>query len=190
MKISIFLAMLGVNVFLVVRGSSGAGLTDGFKLLLLKQKNFRIQSPYDVSKDQRYSFIDGVHKCWVYSTDKPHTPTSKTLPRTEISIHFEGYGYVPRGTSGVCIMQVFGATAPRATTLMVRVYNGTLTYYKRDVLLTNIYDKWFSLNVIHDVENSKLNVYIDGKLKLETNGRGGISHNFKCGVYAQSNDTN
>ncbi|CAN1782805.1 Citrate-binding protein [Linum perenne] len=87
MKISIFLAMLGVNVFLVVRGSSGAGLTDGFKLLLLKQKNFRIQSPYDVSKDQRYSFIDGVHKCWVYSTDKPHTPTSKTLPRTEISIH-------------------------------------------------------------------------------------------------------
>ena len=107
---------------------------------------------------------------------------------------FEGYGYVPKGTSGVCIMQVFGtrSIAPRggSSTLMLRVYNGTLTYYKRDVLEKNIYDRWFRLNVIHDADNSKLQVYIDGNLKLETPGRGGISHNFKCGVYAQSNDSN
>lgn len=34
---------------------------------------------------------------------------------------FEGHGYVPNGTSGVNIMQVFGATPPRATTLMLSV---------------------------------------------------------------------
>ena len=28
----------------------------------------------------------GVHKLWVFSTDKPHTLTSQTKPRTEIAI--------------------------------------------------------------------------------------------------------
>ncbi|KAK9991228.1 hypothetical protein SO802_026213, partial [Lithocarpus litseifolius] len=41
---------------------------------------------------------------------------------------FEGYGFVPNGTTGVCIMQVFGASPP-ATTLMLRVYNGSLRVY-------------------------------------------------------------
>ncbi|KAJ8769534.1 hypothetical protein K2173_005137 [Erythroxylum novogranatense] len=174
-------------------------LTKGFISLPLNRSNYNIQRPYDVPEDQRYSFINGVHKCWVYSTDKPHTPTSQTKPRTEIAIHgyeyssgiwqFEGYGYVPKGTSGVCIMQVFGATPPHATTLMLRVYNGSLMYYRSKVLVPEVYDKWFKLNVIHDVGASKVRVYIDGSLKLEANGRGGTSHAFKCGVYAQNNDS-
>ncbi|CAN0899819.1 Citrate-binding protein [Linum grandiflorum] len=199
-RILIMLALMG-NVCWVAWGiSSTTDLKDGFKSLQLKQNNFRIQRPYDVPKEERYSFISGVHKCWVYSTDKPHTPTSKTLPRTEISIHgyayrtgvwqFEGYGYVPKGTSGVCIMQVFGTRSTGgSSTLMVRVYNGTLTYYRRAVLENNIYDRWFRLNVIHDADTNKLRVYVDGKLKLETTGRPAISHNFKCGVYAQHKDS-
>nr|TKS18326.1 citrate-binding protein-like [Populus alba] len=167
----------------------GSKLSDGQKL----------EKPYDVPEDQRYSFVDGVHKCWVYSTDKPHTLTSQTKPRTEIAIQgynyssgvwqFEGYGYVPYGTSGVCIMQVFGASAPRPTTLMVRVYNGSLMYYKGPVLVPNIYDQWFRLNVVHDVDSAKVKVYINGTLKIEADGRGGTSHAFKCGVYAQNNDS-
>lgn len=102
---------------------------------------------------------------------------------------FEAYGYVPYGTSSVCIMQVFGASAPHATTLMLGVYNGSLMYYTGPVLVPNIYDKWFKLNVIHDVEAAKVKVYIDGCLKLEADGRGGTSHAFKCGVYAQHNDS-
>lgn len=101
---------------------------------------------------------------------------------------FEGYGYVPCGTTGVCIMQVFGAS-PHATTLMLRVYNGSLTYYRASVIVPNIQDKWFKLNVIHDVDNSKVRVYIDGVLKYEAPGRGGTSHYFKFGVYAQNNDS-
>lgn len=101
---------------------------------------------------------------------------------------FEGYGYVPCGTTGVCIMQVFGAS-PHATTLMLRVYNGSLSYYRASVIVPNIYDKWFKLNVIHDMDNSKVRVYIDGVLKYEAPGRGGTSHYFKFGVYAQNNDS-
>ncbi|KAK9271777.1 hypothetical protein L1049_002141 [Liquidambar formosana] len=102
---------------------------------------------------------------------------------------FEGYGYVPHGTSGVCIMQVFGANPPHATTLMLRVYNGSLMYYRGPVLVPNIYDKWFHLNVIHDVGAAKVKVFIDGYLLLQVDGRGGTTHSFKCGVYAQNNDS-
>ncbi|XP_039158237.1 citrate-binding protein-like [Eucalyptus grandis] len=166
----------------------------GFEELPLNQSNFDIQRPYDIPEEERYSFQHGVHKLWVYSSDKPHTPTSRTHPRTEIRIRgydyssgvwqFEGYGYVPCGTTGVCIMQVFGAS-PHATTLMLRVYNGSLYYYRNPVLLENIYDRWFKLNVIHDVNASTVKIYIDGQLKMVAPGRGGTSHYFKCGVYEQ-----
>lgn len=81
-------------------------------------------------------------------------------------------------------MQVFGASR-HATTLMLRVYNGTLSYYRSPVLIPNVYDKWFRLNVIHDVKASKVKIYIDGVLIFEAPGRGGKSHFFKCGVYSQ-----
>lgn len=60
--------------------------TQGFVSLPFNESYYRIQKPYDVPEDQRYSFNDGTHSCWVYSTDKPHTPTSHTKPRTEIAI--------------------------------------------------------------------------------------------------------
>jgi len=60
--------------------------TNGFISLPLNLSYYHIQKPYDVPEDQRYSFVNGVHKCWVYSTDKPHTLTSQTKPRTEIAI--------------------------------------------------------------------------------------------------------
>ncbi|XAR62317.1 hypothetical protein NMG60_11017037, partial [Bertholletia excelsa] len=173
--------------------------TKGFLSLPFNRSYYHIQKPYDVPEQDRYSFIHGFHRLWVYAADKPHTRTSHTKPRTEIAIHgynyssgvwqFEGYGYVPHRTSGVCIMQVFGATPPRATTLMLRVYNGSLYHYRRSVILQNIYDRWFKLNVVHDVEAAKVRVYINGYLKLEADGRGGTSHAFKCGVYAQYNDS-
>ncbi|XP_027075762.1 citrate-binding protein-like [Coffea arabica] len=171
----------------------------GFISLPFNTSFYHIQKPYDVPVDQRYKFVDGVHYLWVFSTDKPHTPTSHTKPRTEIGIQgydyssgvwqFEGDFYVPSGTSGVCIMQVFGATAPHATTLMLRVYNGSLFYYTDSVLVPSVCDKWFHLNVVHDVLAAKVKVFIDGCLKIVADGRGGTSHTFKCGVYAQNEDS-
>ncbi|KAK6924193.1 hypothetical protein RJ641_010393 [Dillenia turbinata] len=117
--------------------------TKGFNEQPLDQSYFEIQKPYDMPVDQRYSFVDGVHKLWVYSTDKPDTPTSYTVPGTEIRI--------------------------------------------REWRTSNIYDRWFKLNVIHDVGASKVKIYIDGVLKYEAPGYGGDSHYFKCGVHAQNN---
>lgn len=59
---------------------------EGFISLPLNDSNFVIQKPYDVPEDQRHSYINGVHKLWVYSTDKPFSLTSHTNPRAEIRI--------------------------------------------------------------------------------------------------------
>ncbi|KAF5779167.1 putative concanavalin A-like lectin/glucanase domain superfamily, alginate lyase 2 [Helianthus annuus] len=185
-------------VFLFVYKAMGGGpinTTTGFVAQPLDQSNFHIQKPYNVPLNQRYSFSNGVHKLWVLKTDKPHSKNSKTLPRTEIRFQgydyssgvwqFEAYGYVHHGTSGVCIMQIFGSKPPSATTTMLRVDHNKLTYYRNPVIFSNIYDKWFRLNVIHDVEGNNVQVYIDGVLKYDGPGRGGRSHYFKCGVYSQ-----
>ena len=85
-------------------------------------------------------------------------------------------------------MQVFGASQ-HATTLMIRVYNGSLTYYQSPVLVPNVYNRWFRVNVVHDVEGSNVKVYINRVLVYEASGRGGTSYYFKCGVYAQNDDS-
>ncbi|KVI03175.1 Alginate lyase 2, partial [Cynara cardunculus var. scolymus] len=112
--------------------------------------------------------------------DEPLHRGSPTLPP---------YAFVPHGTTGVSVMQVFGADPPYASTLMLRVYNGDLYYYRKKVVVHNIYNKWFRLNVIHDVEGKNVKVYINGVLKLKVHGRGGTTHYFKCGVYGQAHDS-
>ena len=85
-------------------------------------------------------------------------------------------------------MQIFGA-AEHATTLMLHVYDGRLTYYHdvaAGVVDAGIYDRWFRLNVIHDVAASNVTVFVDGERRLTAPGRGGDSHYFKFGVYGQS----
>ncbi|KAI3699207.1 hypothetical protein L2E82_43336 [Cichorium intybus] len=189
-------------VFLFIFKAMGCGCgpidtTLGFLSQPLNRSNFDIQKPYNLPVNHRYNFLDGVHKLCVFKSDKPHSRTSRTGPRTEIRVRgydytsgvwqFEAYGYVPSDTTGVCIMQVFGSKHPHATTTMLRVYNSSLYYYRNPVILSDLYNKWFRLNVIHDVEGNNVKVYIDGVLKHVGPGRGGphINHFFKCGVYSQ-----
>ncbi|KAJ4795564.1 Citrate-binding protein [Rhynchospora pubera] len=166
---------------------------DGFTAVPLNEDNFVLQKPYNVNPSDRYSIKNGVRKLWVYSNDKPFRQDSDTKPRTEIRMkgydysdgvwQFEGYGYVPSGTTGVCIMQIFGADN-QATSIMLRVYNGQLKYYNTDVIEKNIYNRWFRVNVIHTVGESII-VFINGTQKYVADDQGGSDHYFKFGVYTQ-----
>jgi hypothetical protein len=49
---------------------------------------------------------------------------------------------------------------------------------------TGLYDRWFRLNIIHDVDGDWVSVYVDGEQKYSTKGRGPGDFYFKCGVYA------
>ena len=102
---------------------------------------------------------------------------------------FEGYGYVPTGTSGASVMQIHNEDAgAKATTLMLHVYNGTLQYYSGEVVEDGIYDRWFRLNVVHDVGASTVAVYVDGAPRLAVDVTPSASHYFKFGVYMQHHD--
>ncbi|GMP79842.1 hypothetical protein CsSME_00035196 [Camellia sinensis var. sinensis] len=168
--------------------------TDGFTNIPLTESNFKLQKPYDIPLEQRYSFQNGVHRLWVYADDKPYDPSSPAQPRTEIRIlgldysygvwQFEGYGFVPNSTFGATIVQIHGATN-YTTTIILRIYNGNMRYCSVDLVDTDLYDKWFRVNLIHDVDKRNLTVFIDGVKKFETKDRGAGAGDFyfKCGVY-------
>ncbi|KAK6940037.1 Alginate lyase 2 [Dillenia turbinata] len=172
--------------------------TDGFTSVPLTEWNFELQKPYDKPLNERYSYENCVRKLWVYSDDKPHQPGSNTKPRTEIRIRgldyssgiwqFEAYGFVPSGTSGVSLVQIHGAESG-ATTMQIRIYNGDLRYYSTDLIASDMYDKWFRVNVIHDVDEGKVTFFIDGVQKLQEKDHRPGDLYFKCGVYAQNNDS-
>ncbi|PAN16152.1 hypothetical protein PAHAL_3G040200 [Panicum hallii] len=180
-------------------GRSSAAATDptlGFTAIELTEDRFKLHKPYDLPPEQRYEFRDGVRRMWVFCDDKPFSPGSPTKPRSEILLNatytagvwqFEGYGFVPAGTSGVSVMQVFGASG-RNTTLMLHVYGGQLMYYHDEARVVDgdIYDRWFRLNVVHDVDAGMLTVFIDGEERLAVAGHGGYRHYYKFGVYTQT----
>ncbi|GAY39780.1 hypothetical protein WN944_008379 [Citrus x changshan-huyou] len=182
-----------LNKFKIILCYASADPTYGFSPVALTPENLELQRPYDVPLEERYSYENGVHKLWVYADDKPHDPNSLTQPRTEIRIRgvdyssgvwqFEGYGFVPNGTSGATIAQIHGA-AHGATTLILRIYNGDMRYYSFDLVATDLYDKWFRLNIIHDVDGGMVTVFIDGVQKFATKDKGPGDLYFKCGVYA------
>ncbi|KAF7023994.1 hypothetical protein CFC21_036413 [Triticum aestivum] len=206
MACSILCSVLVVVTAVVIIGTARAGsssgdhLTAGFTRVSLPESKFVVQKPYNVPLDARYEFAGGVRRMWVYSTDKPASSTHPGGARTEIKINevytsgvwqFEGEVYVPAGTSGVSIMQIFGAKPERqATTLMLHVYDGNLTYYHRlqTVLAHNVYDRWLRLNVVHDVGARNVTVFVDGAERLRSSSHGGphAEHYFKFGVYKQS----
>uniref|UniRef100_A0ACD5VZE5 Uncharacterized protein n=1 Tax=Avena sativa TaxID=4498 RepID=A0ACD5VZE5_AVESA len=196
--ISLLLVVTAAAVIGTARGEDP--LTVGFTPVRLTESQFVVQKPFNVPLNERYEFAGGVRRMWVYSTDKPISSTHRGGARTEIKINeiyrsgvwqFEGEVYVPAGTTGASVMQIFGAApAQQATTLMLHVYDGNLTFYHdlRRVLAENIYDRWIRLNVIHDVADRSIVVYVDGDERLRYRGPGSSSapHYFKFGVYKQS----
>ncbi|XP_060200670.1 citrate-binding protein-like [Lycium barbarum] len=154
----------------LITTSLQADPTDGFKEVPLTNENFDMQKPFNEPLRDRYSDEDGIRRLW-------------GLDYSSGIWQFEGYGYVPKGTSGVTIMQIHGAREG-ATSLQLRIYNGDMKYYKTDVIDRDLYDRWFRLNVIHNVDEGKISVFIDGVQKYEVNDQGPGDLYFKCGVYA------
>ncbi|CAN6362376.1 unnamed protein product [Urochloa humidicola] len=176
--------------------SPSAHLTAGFTRVKLAESQFVVQKPYDVPLRERYQQSGGVRRMWVFATDKPISSSHPGGARTEIKVNkiyssgvwqFEGDMFMPSGTSGASVMQIFGA-ATHATTLMLHVYGGRLTYYHEltKVVADRVYDRWVRLNVVHDVAAGNVTVFVDGERKLSAAGHGGKEHYFKFGVYKQS----
>jgi hypothetical protein len=74
-------------VFIVhALAASGANPTAGFVKVDLTDKDFQVQSPYNVPESQRYRYSHGVRQFWVHDTDKPFNTATHTNPRTEVRL--------------------------------------------------------------------------------------------------------
>ncbi|CDW83251.1 UNKNOWN [Stylonychia lemnae] len=167
---------------------------------------YEIQKDWNVSLNKRYSY-DGdsdTHYFIVYKKDNPHNIKSTTKPRTEMAIRhywttngshqFEGEVYVPLGTSGVSLLQIFGgnmsATKPQATSFMLQIDNGNLTSQSNKVLQQDSYDRWIKVNIIHHASTRKILLFLDGINVYKTTDSGQDQHLFMCGANTQKNASN
>ncbi|HTD23767.1 MAG TPA: polysaccharide lyase family 7 protein [Terriglobales bacterium] len=191
--VTIAACILATNAF--------AGLTTGWTQDPL---TFKVQWPFNVPESSRFTLTNGVYHFVVFSNDKPFAPGNTTKPRTEM--RFDDYTsgqhqysadlMVPSGTGGVDLMQIHtgNAQSPKfgATTLMLffEVSNGgSLHLYSGTQLASNLYNKWFHLNVIHDTKTGLMTVYINGTLVLTRHDNGAGDFYMKTGVYAQNGET-
>ena len=171
-----------------------AAPTDGWTT---KSWTYTIHKPYNLSVGSRFTYSGGVWTMWVNLTDAPFESGSSTLPRTEMRWNnnytsgnrmWDGDVYVPSGTYGTNIQQVFGGTES-STASMVRVYSpngGELRRYSDGVLMTQAYDKWINVKVAHDANNNQIKIYVANALIRTDADRGNGDHYFKNGVYTQT----
>jgi hypothetical protein len=85
------LTLLSLIIYQTTFFVSAVDPTTGFICNPIDTSHYVIQKPYDVSLNERYSFTNGVHKFWIYPTDKPFHSGSTTQPRTEIRVTVSVY---------------------------------------------------------------------------------------------------
>lgn len=163
--------------------------------------SFYVQKPYDLPLSTRYAYASATdtHTMWVYATDKPFKEGSGTDPRTEMRWYteydtghhmWEADVFVPPGTDGTTIMQIFRpdhADGEPATDFMLNVYadsGGSFRPYSNGtVLRTGVYNRWWNIKVAHDTRTHLIRVYIDDQLAGTLADRGPGARHFKNGVY-------
>ena len=80
------LLLLSTSCYLLRSAHGDDLLTEGFTAVELPEALFKVQKPYDVPLPERYEFVDGVRRMWVYATDHPITTAHPGGPRTETKI--------------------------------------------------------------------------------------------------------
>jgi hypothetical protein len=78
------LQLVSSSCALLCSACGGDLLTKGFTALELAEAQFVVQKPYDVPLPERYEFVDGMRRMWVYATDKPISTEIKVDVRTSL----------------------------------------------------------------------------------------------------------
>jgi len=141
---------------------------------------------------ERYTYEDGVFHLWVKDTDLSTFPGQDSGPRSEVRVrneYTEGYTQfqadfkVGSGADKVGIWQVFQSPYP----WMIRVY--TNGFFVNGSSFSSVdWDQWHQLNIIHNTNNNKVQVFFDGTLVLDTytaQSNGSVDWYNKFGVYGR-----
>ena len=166
-----------------------------------KPLNFKIHSPTNAPENERYWFTNEVYHCLTFSNDGAFSVGNRTLPRTEQrftsgytngEMQYQADIMAPGNENSYCVFQIHtsDAKSPRfgATTFMAFWFTndgGSIHDYNGETLATNLADKWFQLNVDHNVATRTIRVWIDKKLVWIQRDNGAGDFYVKDGVYEQ-----
>lgn len=169
-----------------------------------KALNFKIQWPTNAAENQRYWFTNNIYHCLVYSNDGAFSVGNTTLPRTEQrynpdytngEIQYQSMIMAPSNENSYCVFQIHTGDAQSAaygsTTFMAFWFTnngGSVHDYSGTTLATNLANKWFQLNVDHNLATRTINVWINQKLVWTQQDNGAGDFYLKDGVYEQSHN--
>ncbi len=164
---------------------------------------FKVQWPTNAVQGQRYWDNNGVYHFQVFSNDGAFTPGNRTTPRTEQrfpdythgEMQYQSMEMAPSNENSYCIFQIHTGNAQThrygATAFMLFWFSqdgGSVFDYSKTELASHLGNKWFQLNVDHDVDNHVIKVWINGQLVWTQRARDAGDFYFKDGVYVQNHN--
>jgi len=166
-----------------------------------KTPSFKVQSPTNAPLNSRYWFTNNIYHFLTYSNDGAFAIGNTTLPRTEHrynpdytngEIQYQASIMAPGDENSYSVFQIHTGDAQSSTygstTFMIFWFTnsgGSIRYYSGTVLATNLANKWFQLNVDHNVVTHTLRAWVDKKLVYTRQDNGASDFYFKAGVYEQ-----
>lgn len=199
-----FIKASALAVLIFAAGALAASAQIGGTGWVAKALNFKIQSPTNAPPSQRYWFTNNIYHCLVYSNDGAFSVGNTTSPRTEQrynpdytngEIQFQATLMAPGNENSYCVFQIHTGNAQSptfgSTTFMAfwfTNYGGSIHDYSGTTLATNLANKWFQLNVDHNVVTRTIRVWIDQKLVWTQQDNGAGDFYMKDGVYEQKHN--
>ena len=194
-----FLAALAV-CFIALSGSAQIGGAGWYSAPV----SFNVQSPTNAPQSARYFVTNSplpTYHCLTYSNDGAFEAGNTTSPRTEQRfepdytsgiIHYQAMLMAPANENSYCVFQIHAGDAESdqygSTTFMAfwfTNYNGSVRDYSSATLATNLGNKWFRLNVDHNMNSRIVTVWINGTNVWQEQDSGAGDFYMKDGVYEQ-----
>ena len=176
----------------------------GWKAATLK---FNVQWPTNAAESARYFVTNGplpTYHCLTYSNDGAFSVGNTTKPRTEQrfepdytngEIQYQSYLMAPSNENSYCVFQIHTGDAQSptygSTTFMAFWFtndNGSVHDYSGTELVGNLGNKWFQLNVDHNLVTQEILVWVNQKLVWSQQDNGAGDFYFKDGVYEQDHN--
>ncbi len=172
--------------------------------------SFKVQWPTNAAESQRYWFTNNIYHCQAFSNDGAFAVGNTTLPRTEQrfepdytnggktsigEIQYQSMEMAPSNENSYCVFQIHSGDSESdafgSTTFMLFWFtnnNGSVRDYSGTQLASNLGNKWFQVNVDHNLVNHIIKVWINQSLVWTQLDNGAQDFYFKDGVYEQDHN--
>lgn len=157
------------------------------------QTTYKVQKPYDLPLEHRFSESEGVYTTKIYPNDKSFQQGNTTEPRTEMRWEtwkdqttdnlFAADVMYESGCARTCIMQVKSNTAGEPVYLRVLDGGDLMWLGAGPTILRDYYGKWFNLKAAFNPATRTAKVWINDELKHTHRYNNARDWYFKNGTY-------